>query len=149
MGIGSLALLFIGPRLAPRFPWSLALLITGLVASRRLHLADHGVAVVGNVPSGLPTPSIPFVPTTQLVDVLLAGAAIALVGLAEGLSAGRLYAAKHGYRLDSDQELVAAGAANIGSGLFSGLGVAGSLSKTAAVDRAGGSHKSAASPRRC
>ena len=64
--------------------------------------------------------------------------AIAIVGLAEGLSAGRLYATKGGYRLDTDQELIAAGGANIGSGLFGGLGVAGSLSKTAAVDRARG-----------
>ena len=80
----------------------------------------------------------PVVPPTRLVDVALAGAAIAVVGLAEGLSAGRLYATKGGYRLDTDQELIAAGGANIGSGLFGGLGVAGSLSKTAAVDRAGG-----------
>ena len=77
-------------------------------------------------------------PLNRLVDVALAGAAIAVVGLAEGLSAGRLYATKGGYRLDTDQELIAAGGANIGSGLFGGLGVAGSLSKTAAVDRAGG-----------
>jgi SulP family sulfate permease len=45
---------------------------------------------------------------------------------------------KHGYRLETNQELVANGAANIGSGVFGGLGMAGSLSKTAAVDRAGG-----------
>jgi MFS superfamily sulfate permease-like transporter len=70
--------------------------------------------------------------------VALAGAAIALVGLAEALSAARLFAVKHGYRLDTDQELVANGAANIGSSIVGGLGVAGSLSKTAAVDRAGG-----------
>jgi high affinity sulfate transporter 1 len=138
VGIGALAILFTGPRLAPWFPWSLVVLIGGLVASRWLHLASHGVAVVGKVPSGLPIPSLPFVPVNRLIDVLLAGAAIALVGLAEGLSAGRLFATRHGYRLDTDQELVAAGAANVGAGLFGGLGVAGSLSKTAAVDRAGG-----------
>jgi sulfate permease, SulP family len=138
VGVGALAVLFIGPRLVRQVPWSLVVLIAGVAGSRWLDLADHGVAVVGEVPGGLPTPSIPFVPATRLVDVLLAGVAIALVGLAEGLSAGRLFAAQHGYRLDTDQELVAAGAANVGSGLFGGLGVAGSLSKTAAVDRAGG-----------
>ena len=138
VGVGALAILFIGPRLAPRFPWSLVVLVGGLAASHWLHLASHGVAVVGKVPSGLPSPSMPFVPANRLIDVLLAGAAIALVGLAEGLSAGRLFATRHGYRLDIDQELVAAGAANVGSALFGGLGVAGSLSKTAAVDRAGG-----------
>jgi high affinity sulfate transporter 1 len=134
----ALIVLFVGPRISRAVPWSLVVLIGGLVASRVFHLADRGIAVVGTVPGGPPTPAIPFVPATKLVDVALAGAAIALVGLAEALSAGRLFAVKRGYRLQTDQELVANGASNIGSGIFGGLGVAGSLSKTAAVDRAGG-----------
>ena len=138
VGVSALAVLFIGSRLLPRVPWALVVLVLGLAASYWLDLAARGVAVVGPVPKGLPTPTIPVVPLNRLVDVALAGAAIAVVGLAEGLSAGRLYATKGGYRLDTDQELIAAGGANIGSGLFGGLGVAGSLSKTAAVDRARG-----------
>jgi high affinity sulfate transporter 1 len=138
LSAASLAVLFLGPLISRAVPWSLLVLIAGLVASNVFNLAERGIAVVGRVPAGPPTPSIPFVPVTKLVDVLLAGAAIALVGLAEALSAGRLFAVKHGYRLDTDQELVANGAANIGSSIVGGLGVAGSLSKTAAVDRAGG-----------
>jgi sulfate permease, SulP family len=138
VGVSALAVLFIGSRLLPRVPWALIVLVLGLVASYWLDLAARGVAVVGPVPKGLPTPTIPIVPLNRLVDVAVAGAAIAVVGLAEGLSAGRLYATKGRYRLDTDQELIAAGGANIGSGLFGGLGVAGSLSKTAAVDRARG-----------
>jgi sulfate permease, SulP family len=138
VGVSALALLFIGQRLLLRMPWALVVLILGLAASHWFELAAHGVAVVGQVPKGLPTPSVPLVPPSRLVDIVFAGAAIAFVGLAEGLSAGRLYAAKGRYRLDTNQELIAVGGANIGSGLFGGLGVAGSLSKTAAVDRAGG-----------
>jgi SulP family sulfate permease len=138
VGVLALAVLFIGQRLLPRMPWALVVLILGLAASHWLELAAHGVAVVGHVPKGLPTPSVPLVPPSRMVEIVFAGAAIAFVGLAEGLSAGRLYAAKGHYRLDTDQELIAVGGANIGSGLFGGLGVAGSLSKTAAVDRAGG-----------
>jgi SulP family sulfate permease len=137
-GVSALAVLFVGSRLLPRVPWALLVLAGGIAASHWLNLAARGVAVVGAVPEGLPTPRVPIVPPTRLVEVALAGAAIAVVGLAEGLSAGRLYASKGGYRLDTDQELIAAGGANIGSGLFGALGVAGSLSKTAAVDRAGG-----------
>ena len=77
-------------------------------------------------------------PVDLLPSVLFGGLAIAMVGLAEGLSAARLFAQEGGYRVDSNQELVAAGAANVGAGLSGGLGVAGSLSKTAAVSRAGG-----------
>ena len=138
VSVSALAVLFIGSRLLPRLPWALVVLALGLAASHWLDLAAQGVAIVGAVPKGLPTPTVPVVPLTQWVAVALAGAAIAVVGLAEGLSAGRLYATKGGYRLDTDQELIAAGGANLASGLFGGLGVAGSLSKTASVDRAGG-----------
>jgi sulfate permease, SulP family len=65
------------------------------------------------------------------------GIALAMVGLAEGVSAARLLAARGGYTVDTDQELIATGAANMGSGIFGGMGVAGSLSKTAAAERAG------------
>src|SRR5690606_22811724 len=103
VGVGALAVLSIGPRLLRRVPWARVVLLLGLAASHFLDLAARGMAVVGNVPKGLPTPSIPAVPPSRLVDVALAGAAIAFVGLAEGLSAGRLYAAKGRYRLDTDQ----------------------------------------------
>jgi Sulfate permease family len=116
VGVSALAVLFIGQRLLPRMPCALVVLVLGLTASHWFELAAHGVAVVGQVPKGLPRPSVPLVPLSQLVDIVFAGAAIAFVGLAEGLSAGRLYAAKGHYRLNTDQELIAAGGANIGSG---------------------------------
>ena len=134
----SLVVLFGGQRLAPRFPWGLLVLLGGLGASAALDLQARGVEVVGPVPRGLPTPGIPAVDPADLAGLLSAGAALALVGLAEGLSAARLFAARGAYRIDADQELVASGAANVASGLFGGLGVAGSLSKTAAVSDARG-----------
>ncbi|WP_395659799.1 SulP family inorganic anion transporter [Nocardioides sp.] len=134
----ALVLLFGGQRVAPRFPWALLVLVLGLVASSVLDLAADGVEVVGQVPRGLPTPGIPSVPGADLWSLLAGGAALALVGLAEGLSAARLFAGQGGYRIDADQELVAAGAANVACGLCGGIGVAGSLSKTAAVDDARG-----------
>ena len=134
----ALAVLFGGPRLAPKVPWGLVLLVASLAASTALDLAASGVEVVGAVPRGLPTPAIPSVDPGDLTALLSAGAALALVGLAEGLSAARLFAGRGGYRIDADQELLASGAANVTSGLFGGLGVAGSLSKTAAVADARG-----------
>lgn len=134
----ALLLLFGGQRIAPRFPWALLVLVLGLVASGALDLAGDGVEVVGAVPRGLPTPGIPSVASGDLANLLVAGAALALVGLAEGLSAARLFAGQGDYRIDAGQELVAAGAANIACGLCGGMGVAGSLSKTAALDDARG-----------
>ncbi|WP_395692375.1 SulP family inorganic anion transporter [Nocardioides sp.] len=132
----ALLLLFGGERVAPRVPWALVVLVLGLVASSALDLAADGVEVVGPVPRGLPTPGVPSVAAGDLGRLLTAGAALALVGLAEGLSAARLFAGRGHYRIDADQELVAAGAANVACGLFGGIGVAGSLSKTAAADDA-------------
>lgn len=134
----SLVVVFGGSRVAPRFPWGLLVLFGGLATSAALDLQARGVEVVGQVPRGLPTPGVPTVDPGDLVGLLTAGAALALVGLAEGLSAARLFASRGGYRIDADQELVAAGVANVASGLFGGLGVAGSLSKTAAVSDARG-----------
>lgn len=134
----SLLVLFGGQRLAAKVPWGLLVLIGGLVTSTALDLTVKGVEVVGTVPRGLPTPGLPSVNPDDLVALCTAGAALALVGLAEGLSAARLFASRGGYRIDADQELLASGAANVACGLFGGIGVAGSLSKTAAVSDARG-----------
>ena len=134
----SLVVLFGGHRLVPKFPWGLLVLLGGLAASAAFGLQARGVEVVGPVPRGLPTPGIPAVDPADVTGLLSAGAALALVGLAEGLSAARLFAARGAYRIDADQELLASGAANVACGLFGGLGVAGSLSKTAAVSDARG-----------
>ncbi len=134
----SLLVLFGGQWLAPRAPWGLVVLLAGIAASSALDLRARGVDVVGPVPRGLPTPGLPSVAAGDLPALLGAGAALALVGLAEGLSAARLFAARGGYRVDADQELLAFGASNLGSGVFGGIGVAGSLSKTAALSDARG-----------
>ncbi len=134
----ALVALFGGHWLAPKVPWGLLVLLGGLGASAALDLASRGVVVVGTVPRGLPTPALPSVAGADLPALVTAGAALALVGLAEGLSAARLFAARGGYRIDADQELLASGAANVACGFFGGLGVAGSLSKTAAVSDARG-----------
>lgn len=138
VGVSALALLFGGARVAPKVPWALVTLLLGLVASRVLDLQADGVAVVGTVPQGLPMPSVPTGPVADLGQLVMAGAAIAFVGLAEGLSAARLFASQGGERIDANQDLLAVGASNVGSSLFGGFGVAGSLSKTAAADRSGG-----------
>jgi high affinity sulfate transporter 1 len=138
LSVGALVILFVGSWRLPRLPWSLIVLILGLVGSRVFDLAGRGVPVVGFVPGGLPHPHLPLVPLDRLVDVAMAGAALAFVGLAEGLSAARLFAVRRNYQIRTDQELFAAGTSNLMSGLVGGLAVAGSLSKTAAVDQAGG-----------
>jgi high affinity sulfate transporter 1 len=138
VGIITLAVLFLGARILPKVPWGLVVLVGGIVASTALDLAGQGVAVVGAVPQGMPPIGLPDIPLSDVPSVIIGGAALAMVGLAEGLSAGRLFAAKLGYTVEADQELIATGTANVAAGLSGGMGVAGSLSKTAAAVRTGG-----------
>ena len=138
LGVCALAVLFLGARFAPRVPWGLVVLIAAIVISSAADLADRGVVVVGEVPKGLPPIGLPGIELDDIAPVVFGGLAMAMVGLAEGLSAARLFAAKAGYSIDSNQELVGSGAANIAAGISGGLGVAGSLSKTAASRRSGG-----------
>lgn len=134
----SLLILFGLGAVLPRVPWALVLVVLGVGASVALDWEGAGVAVVGEVPAGLPVPALPSIDLADLVWVVGAGGALALVGLAEGLSAARLFAGRTGDRIDADRDLVASGAANLTSGLFGGLGVAGSLSKTATAFNANG-----------
>jgi high affinity sulfate transporter 1 len=134
----ALVLLFGGQRLAPVVPWSLIVLVGGILVSDLADLAGHGARVVGTVPAGLPLPSLPRIGLSELGSLVTGGIAVAAVGIAEGLAAARTFAgSSRREKLHDDTELVANGVADIAAGLFGGMGVAGSLSKTAANARAG------------
>lgn len=139
LAVGGVALLvlFAGQRLAPRVPWSLVVLVGGVVVSWQVGLAGRGVRTVGSVPGGLPVPRLPDVDPHLLSGLVTGGVAIAAVAVAEGLAAVRLFSAEDVDARTDDRELVAHGAANLASGAFGGMGVGGSLSKTAANASAG------------
>ncbi|HQA14540.1 MAG TPA: SulP family inorganic anion transporter [Ornithinibacter sp.] len=138
VGASALGVLFVGSRLLPRAPWSLIVLAGGIAVSTTADLASRGVRVVGEVPTGLPLPSMPVVDVQLWSGIITGGIAIAAVGIAEGLAAVRTFAPTGAIDPESDnREFVGHGAANLASGIFGGMGVGGSLSKTAANARAG------------
>ena len=95
------------------------------------------MAVVGTVPSGLPSPSLPDVRAMDLWVLLPSAAGMVLVIFSEALGAGQSFADEHDYRIDPSQEMIAIGAANLGSGMLGGLAAGGSLSQSAVNDGAG------------
>ncbi len=137
VGAGALALLFGVERYAPRVPGGLLALVLGIVVSAALGLSSHGVEVVGHVPSGLPTPGVPSVDGADLVPLLAAAGGMVLVIFSESLGAANTFALEHGYEIDANQELIALGVANVGSGLVGGLAGGGSLSQSAVNEGAG------------
>jgi len=124
---------------APQVPGSLVLLVGGLVAAAAFDLQDHGVALVGDIPRGLPTLEVPDLGLLgdHAGTVSLAAFALVMIGFSQTAGDARAFAAKHRYRVDIDQESVAQAAANIGAGLVRGMPVSTSLSASSLNDRSG------------
>jgi high affinity sulfate transporter 1 len=137
IGVGGIVLLLVTPRISTRLPSGLILLAIGIGLSTVADLADRGVAVVGSIPTGLPTPHLPDLQPDAALTLVAAAAGIALVAFSESLGAADAFATKHRYDIDPDQELVALGAANLASGVFGGLVAGGSMSQSAVSEGAG------------
>ncbi|MFN8168049.1 MAG: SulP family inorganic anion transporter [Candidatus Nanopelagicales bacterium] len=138
VGLASLGIVLGLRRWLPIVPGSLVAVLVGIAAVPLLDLVAKGVAIVGPIDAGLPTVGLPQ--GREVADYLMLAAAAAgvlLIAFAEGLAAAKAYADKAGYDIDPNQELLALGAANVGSGLTSGMVVNGSLSKTAVNGSAG------------
>jgi len=101
------------------------------------NLEQRGVSVVGSIPTGLPLPAIPAVNPSDLPLLIASAGGIVFLAVGESVGAARAFAAKHHYEIDSDQELIALGAANLSAGLFQGFTVDASLSSTATGEEAG------------
>jgi high affinity sulfate transporter 1 len=131
IGALGLAVLFIGGARRPAVPWALLLMVAGIALAQFFDTRGHDVEVIGAIPAGLPTLGLPDVSTTDIVPIAVGGLAVAVAAVGEGLSAARIFASREGYRINADSEFLGSGMANIGAGLSGGMGVCGSLSRTA------------------
>jgi sulfate permease, SulP family len=139
VGVIALVVVFGLRVVAPRVPGALVLVVGGLLASWLFDLGAHGVALVGDVPRGLPAFQVPDM--SQAFDhpstVGLAALALVLIGFSQTAGDARTFAARHRYRIDINQESVAQGVANVGAGLFQGMPVSTSLSASSLNDHTG------------
>ena len=137
VGVASLAVVLGLKHGAPVVPASLVVVALGVLAVTLFGLDDHGVGIVGTIESGLPSLGFPDLPFGDYGRLAGAAVGVTFVGFAEGLGAAKTYAQKEHYDIDPNRELIGLGAANLGSGLASGMVVNGSLSKTAVNGSAG------------
>jgi high affinity sulfate transporter 1 len=137
IGVAALALILILRAAVPRVPAMLIAVALGIAVVAAFDLQDHGVAIVGVIPDGLPSLAIPAFGLGDVTDLLPDAAALALICFAESVAGARALAAKHRYEVDADQELVALGVANLGAGLFQGFAGDASLSRSAVADSSG------------
>ncbi len=137
VGVAALALIFALRHVVPKVPTMLVAVVFGIVAVSVFGLQEHGVQIVGQIPEGLPRPVFPSFSLGDITDLLPDAVALALIAFAESVAGARAFAAKHGYEIDADQELVALGVANLGAGLFQGFSVDASLSRSAVGEASG------------
>jgi MFS superfamily sulfate permease-like transporter len=141
LGLGALALLLAGKRWLPNRPVSLVVLVAGIAAVPLLGLEARGVALLGAVPQGLPAISLPRVHGEDLNALLPLAMACFLLGAVETTAIGRMFARKHRYRLDANQEFLALGASNLGAALGAGFPISGGMSQSL-VNEGGGARTS-------
>lgn len=142
IGLIALAMLLLGDWLLPGRPVALGVVLISLVAVAVGKFDQQGIAIVGNIPAGLPQThwTAPLLASLQLTEVRhllrLAGACF-LLSYIESVSAARTFALKHRYDVNARQELLGLGAACFVASLWQGYPVAGGLSQSAVNERGG------------
>jgi high affinity sulfate transporter 1 len=137
IGTGTLVLILLLKRY-PRVPGTLIAVVAATVLVGALDLATRaGVAILGPLPQGLPTPSLPLISPDDLPKVITGALAVALVSFADTSVLSRTFAARLHTPVDPNQELVGLGVANLASGFFQGFPISSSSSRTPVAEAAG------------
>src|SRR6185436_9570068 len=113
LGVAALVLLLLGKGVLKNRPVALFVVIGGIVGARMFHLDQRGVALLGEVPRGLPMPALPLVSRADINTLLPLAMACFVLSAVETTAIGRMFAAKYGYRLNATQEFLAIGASNL------------------------------------
>jgi len=138
IGIGgaALAVLVLGKIFLKHKPVALFVVMVGVAVSAGLGLDQRGVKILGEVPQG-PAMAWPDLKWSDLNQMLPLAFACFLIGAVETAATGRMFIAKHGGRLDANQEFLALAAANLAAGLGRGFPISGGMSQSV-VNEGGG-----------
>jgi len=138
LSLGVLVVLFAFQRFAPLWPGPLIAMLGATVVVAVLDLADRfGITLVGPVPEGLPSFSLPDVSDVDVWALLPAALGVAVVAYSDNVLTGRAFAGRHRETIDSDQEFLALGGANVATGLLQGFPISSSGSRTVIADSMG------------
>jgi len=137
LGLCALAVLLLGKRFLKNKPVALFVVIAGILAAASMDLGKLGVKLLGEVPQGMPPFGLPAIHASDLNDLLPLALACFLLGAVESAAIGRMFAVKHGYRFDANQELLGIAGANVMAGLGHGFPVSGGMSQSL-VNESGG-----------
>jgi len=137
IGLASMIILVIFKRKMPNFPAPIVVVVASTLVVYFFGLDQSGVKIVGHVPKGLPSFSIPEWSLGSLEVLLPAALTILFIGFMESISIAEWVAAREKYKIDSNRELVGLGLANVTASFFSAYPVTGGFSRTAVNYQAG------------
>ena len=137
VGVVALTALIAGKLWLKHRPVAFLVVIGGMLAARVFGLEANGVALLGQVPQGLPSLGLPLVSRHEVNALLPIALASFVLGAVETSAIGRMFGQKHGNRFQANQELLAIGAANLAAGLGRGFPVSGGMSQSLVNESAG------------
>jgi sulfate permease, SulP family len=137
VGLAAVGVLALGKIFLKNKPVALLVVAGGIVAAGAAGLNERGVPMLGAVPQGLPSIGLPDVGRHDLNELLPLAMACFLLGAVETAAIGRMFASKHGGRLDANRELLALAGANLAAGLGRGFPVSGGVSQSLVNESAG------------
>jgi high affinity sulfate transporter 1 len=137
VGMGSLALILILKRYVRKLPALLVVVVAATVVATVFGLGARGVHLVGPLPPGLPSLTIPSVAWADVLPVFAGALGIVLVTLTDTISTSASFAERRDEEVDASQEMFGIGVANLAAGLFQGFPVSTSGSRTAVAEQSG------------
>jgi sulfate permease, SulP family len=137
MSLLVLVSLIVGSKLFPRAPIPLIAMLAAAAIVKIFDLGEHGLELVGSIPSGLPSPQLPDVGRGDLVDLLLPAFGVTVVAYTDNTLEGRAFASRNRYSIDANQEFLALAASNVAAGVSQGFPVSSSGSRTVIGDSLG------------
>ena len=137
VGIGALLLILVLQRLLPKLPVGLIAVVAAIIATKLFSLEAKGVVLVGVLPQGLPSFTIPRINWSDVAPLIGGALGISLVALADTISTSSSFADRRGDEVHGNSEMVGLGAANLAAGLFQGFPVSTSGSRTAVAEQSG------------
>lgn len=137
IGVGSIVLLILVKKYVKKIPGPLVVVVLSILAVYLFNLNGLGVKIVGEVPAGLPSLSLPAFQMDALIALVPIALTISFIGYMESIAMAKAIAAKEKYKIDPDRELIGLGLANVGGSFFAGYPVTGGFSRSAVNYQAG------------
>ncbi|RAZ69298.1 SulP family inorganic anion transporter [Planococcus maitriensis] len=137
IGVGSIVLLILMKKYVKKIPGPLVVVVLSILAVYLFNLNGLGVKIVGEVPAGLPSSSLPAFQMDALIALVPIALTISFIGYMESIAMAKAIAAKEKYKIDPDRELIGIGLANVGGSFFAGYPVTGGFSRSAVNYQAG------------